>query len=251
MKFLFALLFITLYSFSTIAGTIDPNTPDEKYVKYGSKFQCVLRICGKDKAERPFCASAVAIRPRWILTAAHVVQDCSSCFITIKDKQECVTKVIYHEKYNENQFGEYDIALGYVGNDLGLDFYPKLYDKDDEVGKVCSISGFGITGSFITGVKYSDNKRRAGSNVIDSIDRKLLVCTPSRHNKTELEFIIGSGDSGGGLFIENKLAGINSCVMAVDSKPDSTYGDEGGHSRVSLYIDWINSTIDGAERDEK
>lgn len=250
MKPIFGLI-LALFCFSTIAGTIDPNTPDEKYVEYGSKFHCILRICGKDKLEKPFCASAVAIKPHWILTAAHVVQNCSSCFVAIADKQVCVKKVIYHEKYNENMFGEYDIALGYVDNDIGLDFYPQLYDKDDEVGKVCSVSGFGITGSFITGIKYSDNKRRAGSNIIDMIDRKLLVCTPSRHNKTELEFIIGSGDSGGGLFIGNKLAGINSCVMAVDSKPDSTYGDEAGHSRVSLYIDWINSTINGAENDEK
>lgn len=246
MKLLFGLLF-ALCCFSSIAGTIDPNTQDEKYLEYGSKFHCVLKICGKDSLEKPFCASAVAIKSHWILTAAHVVQNCSSCFVTIKDKQVCVKKVIYHEKYNENKFGEYDIALGYIDNDIGLDFYPELYDKDDEVGKVCSISGFGITGSFITGIKYSDNKRRAGSNIIDSIDRKLLVCTPSRHNKTELEFIIGSGDSGGGLFIGNKLAGINSCVMAVDSKPDSTYGDEAGHSRVSLYIDWINTTINGEE----
>lgn len=244
-------LILFFFCLSASGGTIDPQTPDQKYVEYGSKFHCVLKICGKDKTDKPFCASAVAIKSHWILTAAHVVAECNSCFVLVNDKKVCVEKILYHEKYSENVFGEYDIALGYINDDIGLDFYPELYEKSDEAGKLCSISGFGITGSFISGIKYSDNKRRAGSNIIDGIDRKLLVCTPSRHNKTELEFIIGSGDSGGGLFIGNKLAGINSCVMAVDSKPDSTYGDESGHSRVSLYVDWINSTINGEKQNEK
>jgi hypothetical protein len=249
MKLLLVLAIFMVASIS-FGGTIDPNTPDEKYVEYGSKFKFVLKVCGKYKDGKPFCASAVAIKPRWIMTAAHVVQNCDTCYVTSGEKKICVETVTYHENYHEKNFGEYDIALGNTEEDLGLDFYPEFYSDDDEVGKVCSISGFGLHGTFNTGVKYSDDKRRAGSNIIESIDRKLLVCTPSRHNRTELEFIIGSGDSGGGLFIGDKLAGINSCVMAMDGKPDSTYGDESGHTRVSLYIDWINKTING-ENDEK
>jgi hypothetical protein len=41
------------------------------------------------------------------------------------------------------------------------------------------------------------------------------------------------------LFIENKLAGINSFVAADDGKPNSNYGDESGHTRMSLYYNWI------------
>ena len=72
-----------------------------------------------------------------------------------------------------------------------------------------------------------------------------LKDAPSKNNErmTELEFLIGSGDSGGGLFLDGKLAGINSCVLAIDKKPNSTYSDESGHTRVSKYIDWINLTI--------
>jgi hypothetical protein len=95
----------------------------------------------------------------------------------------------------------------------------------------------------------SDGKKRGGSNIIDKIDRELLVCTPSRaYNKTELEFLIGSGDSGGGLFIDGKLAGINSCVMATDGKPNSTYSDESGHTRISKYINWIETTINNHDK---
>jgi hypothetical protein len=231
-----------LFSFSALAGTRDPRVPDSKYIEYGSKFKCVLKICGKDSRDRMFCASAVAIKPHWIITAAHVVKDCHSCIVNVQDKSYCVTNVIYHQNYEENIFGYHDIAVGYVEEDLGLDFYPELYSKNDEVDKICSISGFGLTGTFNTGISQSDNNRRAGSNIIDKIDRNLLICTPSvSHRKTELEFLIGSGDSGGGLFIDNKLAGINSCVISEDKKPDSTYTDESGHTRVSYYVEWVNS----------
>lgn len=234
-----------LFSLSLSAGTRDPNTSDSKYIEYGSKFKSVLKICGKDKKDRMYCASAVAIKPHWIVTAAHVVKDCDSCFVTVEDKKRCVTNIIYHSDYEENTFGYHDIAVGYVEEDIGLDFYPELYSEADEIGKVCSISGFGLTGTFNTGITQSDNKRRAGSNIIDKIDRHLLICTPSlSHKKTELEFLIGSGDSGGGLFISNKLAGINSCVISEDKKPDSTYTDESGHTRISKYFEWINQNTE-------
>ena len=51
--------------------------------------------------------------------------------------------------------------------------------------------------------------------------------------------MIGSGDSGGGLFLDGKLAGINSFVMAADGKTNSDYGDECAHTRISTYKKWI------------
>ena len=225
------------------AGTIDPATPDHKYIEYGSKFHCILHLCGIYEDNKLFCASAVALKPNWIITAAHVVNGSKECFITIGDKVYKLKNITCHPLYNENQFGEYDLALCYSEKNSELDFYPDLYEIRDEVVNVCSISGFGIAGTFKTGVITSDGKRRAGSNVIDNIEKKLLICTPSITQKTELEFLIGNGDSGGGLFIGNKLAGINSCVMASDGKPDSTYYDEGGHTRISEYVEWIKEKI--------
>jgi len=60
---------------------------------------------------------------------------------------------------------------------------------------------------------------------------------------TNLEYCISHGDSGGGLFIDQKLAGINSIVLASDKNPDSNYGDESGHTRISKYKDWIEDNI--------
>jgi hypothetical protein len=223
-------------------GTIDPSNDDQKYIEYGSKFKYVIKLCGIYEDNTQFCASGVLIDNHNFLTAAHVVKNYKKVLIKLDNNKEIVAKkVITHKEFNSN-FGYYDIAIGHTEESFNLDFYPELYDKDDEVGKLCCISGFGIHGTFNSGAKLSDNKRRAGSNKIDSTDRDLLVCSPTRRgdkNHTSLEFLIASGDSGGGLFIDGRLAGINSCVIATDKKPDSTYTDESGHTRVSKFLSWI------------
>jgi len=237
-----AIIIAITFSASLLAGTRDPSVPDEKYIEYGSKFHYVLSICGIYQDNTLFCASAVAISPRIILTAAHVVENSKHCGISINDSDVIIVdKVICHEDY-DGEFGKADIAICYLSKDLDFKFYPELYDKDDEVGKLCCISGYGLTGTFKTGQSFSDGKKRAGSNTIDSIAKDLLICTPSKKtslDRTSLEYIICSGDSGGGLFIDNKLAGINSCVMSIGKSPMSTYGDEAGHTRVSKFLQWI------------
>lgn len=244
MKFILLLFFLIVCK-NAISGTIDPQTPDEKYVEYAKDFKYVLKICGEYQDNSPFCASAVAIKPNWILTAAHVVKDYKVALIQAQDKKVIeIETIVHHKDFEAKKFGYCDIALGYVKQDLNLEFYPEIYEKDDEVGKVCCIAGWGSTGTFSTGAQKHDGLRRAGSNRVDSIDRNLLICTPSLSGRTSLEFLISHGDSGGGLFIDNKLAGINSCVMAVDKKPNSNYSDEAGHTRLSLFKNWINEQIE-------
>jgi hypothetical protein len=251
-----------LYSLS-YGGTIDPSTSDSKYVEYGSKFNSVVKICGSYEDGRLFCASACLIDDHNFLTAAHVIQGAAVCYITVEDIQFPIKSIIINkhfkdpamsslidllgeinpEEVEQKEFGFGDIAIGYSEKPFGLKYYPPLYEKEDEAGKLCSISGYGLTGTFYTGIKKSDNKKRAGSNTVDMISGDKLVCSPSkRHDSsyTSLEFMIGSGDSGGGLFIDGKLAGINSCVMAVGRSPSSKYGEESCHTRISKLIGWIN-----------
>lgn len=230
-------------SLTCFAGTIDPQVPDNKYIEYADAFKYIYRICGTYNDDKLFCASAVAIDPHFILTAAHVVKNSKECSISRGDKKYKVTDIVTHKDFESNKFGHADIAIGYIEEDLGLDFYPSLYEDTDEASKVCSISGFGLTGSFITGAIKSDKQQRAGSNVIEYIDRDLLICDVTSKRRTELEFLIACGDSGGGLFIGNKLAGINSCVLAEDKKTDSNYGDESGHTRISKFVPWIKAII--------
>lgn len=237
LAFYFSLLSCSLYS-----GTIDPAVADDVYVQNANSFPYVGKLCGTYEDGTHFCASAVAISERWILTAAHVVKGANKCKLIINDKEICVGKFIYKKEFDANELGKNDIAIGHCDENIGLNNYPLIYEKDDEVGKKCYIAGYGITGTFISGAIKSDNKKRAGTNVIDSVYRDTLLCTPSRKTEdkyTSSEFLIASGDSGGGLFIDGKLAGINSFVMAVDKRPNSSYTDEACHTRVSLFREWI------------
>lgn len=256
--FIFLLWFVlALADAATLAGTRDPETPDEKYVEFGKKFPFVRKIRAAErvpkdpKAVHVFYGSAVMIKPHWVLTAAHVLLDVGQPTILgdeLDPKEYPLQYAISHPQFDDGKNGFYDIALCYSEKDLGLDFYPELYTDHDELGKDVTLAGFGFQGTFNTGMVEQDGKRRAGSNKISSLERSVLVCDPSKNNRTALEFLITPGDSGGGLFIGNKLAGIHSFLMAKDGKPNGTYTDESAHTRVSLYADWVESQIKQYER---
>jgi hypothetical protein len=244
MKILTFLLGVFLFLSNSFAGTIDPHVEDSKYLEYGSKFKHTVKIiCYDDKGESS--GSAVIVDDNWIITAAHIVKNMKNHHIIIDNKKYNLDSIICHEKYSDNVFGYYDIAIGHIEETVNMEPYPTLYENNDEVGKLVAITGLGLTGDFNTGVKISDGKKRAGSNYIKKIERGTLVCDASRPSQkiTELEYLICSGDSGGGLFIDGKLAGINSSVLGYDDRPDSTYGDESCHTRISMYIPWIKNII--------
>lgn len=242
---LFAIIFPLFFCGNDYAGTIDPSTPDSKYTEYGSKFYSVVKLCGSYTDDTLFCASGVVIDDNYVLTAAHVVQNYKTCDVIIEDKKYSLSKIIIHKDFESKGVGSSDIAIGFSDKSFELSGYPPLYELNDEEGKVCSISGYGLTGDFNSGAIKSDGKKRAGSNKIDMIYSDMLICTPSYRNSkdfTSLEFFIGSGDSGGGLFIDGKLAGINSCVMATKRAPKSKYGEESGHTRISKFLGWIDES---------
>jgi len=222
-----------------IGGTIDPRTPDSKHIEYGKHFDCVAKIgCVEKETGIDAWASCVIISEHWIVTAAHVVADAEAWTVYVAGEKYPLDKVIVHEDFASG--GVSDIAIGHSERKFDMPFFPGLYGHEDEAGRVVSICGYGISGTFDTGHVVSDGKRRAGSNVIDHADsRGLLVCSIGGVRRTELEFLIAPGDSGGGLFIGSELAGINSVVMAVGRSPTSRWGEESGHTRISAYKEWI------------
>lgn len=233
---------------STYGGTIDPNVNDSEYINYGKKFVHTGTLSGNyDKDQfKFFGASAVAIDDHHILTAAHVAINASNCIFTVAGQKYCISEIIVHEDYDEDNFGIADIAIGYSEKSFNFDFYPKLYEGDDEVGKTVAIAGYGFTGTFSGASRTCDGNKRAGSNIIDRVFKDMLLCSPSRSGEsdnTTLEFLIASGDSGGPVYMGNELIGINSCVMAADKNTDSGYGDESGHTRISKFIHWIRANM--------
>lgn len=245
------LLSFTLATSVCAAGTIDPSVPDYKYLEYGGKHECVVSIQGRCEnpggEEKPydFSASAVVVNPRWILTAAHFMKGSDKVRVHLKGREHRISKIIVHDQFVKEKIGFYDIALGMSEDEMALDYYPDLYEKDDEQGKISSICGYGTTGTFKSGSVRWDGKKRAGSNIVENIENHVLVCSATRHRKTSMDFISASGDSGGGLFIDRKIAGINSFVSSSDKKTNSDYGDESYHTRVSLFVPWIRSHIGG------
>jgi len=242
-KKLMLVLIMCFQSGFTNGGTIRPEISDQEYLDYGKKHECVVKLSGRLKnQEKEVIASGsgVVIDAHWILTAAHVVDCMDDPYFHIDDKKYLIDKVIQNPEFDASKsMSSGDLALCHVEEKIEIKFYPKLYDMDDENQKVCGISGYGLTGTALTGAHKTDDKRRAGSNKIILTTDYLLFCDMSRNNPTSLEFLIAHGDSGGGLFINGKLAGINSFVSSSDGKPDSGYGDESGHTRVSRYKYWI------------
>lgn len=225
------------------AGIIDPNINDKKYIDYAKNYDCVAQILVSYKDSSVGEASCVILNKNWVITSAHVVNNSKLCFIKINEKAYILSKIIIHKDFDDKKI-KADIALCYSSTSLEIDNYPELYKKDDELNKLCSICGHGQTGNFLTGVTKHDQYKRAGKNIIKSIlDNELLVFPLSREKRTDLDFGITRGDSGGGLFIDGKLAGINCCVLARDRKTDSDYDDECCFMRISKYYTWIDSNV--------
>jgi len=239
-----------IFGGASIAGTINPEVPDEKHIEYGTRFKSVARIICFDgePSVNLYSASCVIVSPTHILTAAHVVAN-STNWVVVQDdgSQRTLTAMTLHPLFSSTDAtvkGRFDIAVGRADKEFSLDEFPKLYEKSDEKSRLSSTAGYGFKGTFASGQRDCDGKKRAGTNIIDYIEGDdMLVCSATRVNMTDMEFLIASGDSGGGLFIDGSLAGINSCVMAIKRRPDSSWGDESGHTRISSHLDWIKKEM--------
>lgn len=234
---------VVIVSLLLVSGTIDPKKDDAKYVEFGKKFPFVARLVCKPRGGGPeHDASCVLIGDRWAVTAAHVVDGMDEWVVITDDgARHELEGVSIHEGYRRGDFSRGDIAVCRSKDDFDLDWYPPLYDGDDESGKTATIAGFGMSGTLLSGrTVLSDGTRRAGTNRIDDVKDGYIVCSTTDNPSSSLEFHIAPGDSGGGLFIVNSLAGINSHVSVSGSNPPKgVYGEESGHTRISEYRDWI------------
>lgn len=242
-----ATLSCALTATTAYGGTRDPNVPDHKHLEYGAKFRCVARIICRKESKLQHIASCVIIAPRYVLTAAHAVGECDEFEIKLDTGESFpLAAMTAHPSFGEDALKTTDVAVGRSAREIPLDFYPPLYSKNDEAGKVVSIAGYGITGTFSTGATISDGHKRAGSNIVDAAADGKLVCSVSKGKRTSLEFLIGPGDSGGGLFIGNELCGIHSSVVHGRGEANiSRYGHESWHTRLSDadIREWIDSVM--------
>lgn len=236
-----------LFCNNLFAGTIRPDVPDEKYIEHGLKYDCVVQIWGKLKENPKLLASGsgVVIHKNWLLTAAHVMDCMENPYFIINEKKYNIIKIIPNKNFNISApISNGDLAACFVDEEIKINKFPKLYYEKDEISKFCDLVGYGVVGlPFLGEEKRTDNKRRAGTNKIMAISEFVIFCEMKKENQSKLEFLTSFGDSGGGLFIDEKLAGIHSFVSCKDGKADSSYGDESGHTRISAYKDWLDEII--------
>lgn len=235
---------IVCWNAAALAGTTDDSIPDSRYLDYATGFAPYTALVSGLEADsgRMFTGSGVAIGDRWVLTAAHVAAPAGTCFITVSGKSGRVSRIFVHHEWHHNSMGGNDIALLETASPIGLAWYPPLSDGGEAAGSVCSIAGYGITGRISTGYTTSDGRLRAGTNTIHRVDDGVIVCLISR-GSSPMEYGISPGDSGGPLFVNGRLAGINSYTSADRGPLRSKAGEESGHTRVSIHREWIESII--------
>ena len=226
-----------------------------------------------------FLASGVLISSEWVLTAAHVVggtdnrgAGISNLRFALEGQSRFAEEWIPHPNWaatGANLFAGWDLGLVRLSDPVFDTAPATLYTGTDELGQVATAVGFGATGTGLTGATGPSGTKRAGQNIIDAVgpnttpgsviapptDRLVTIdfdepgdpgeSTLGSSTPLNLEYLTAPGDSGGGLFLEvdgqTQVAGITSLGSSFDGV-DSDYGDRASFTRVSSFLDWIEST---------
>ena len=202
-------------------------------------------------------AGGVLVESRWVLTAAHVVEDLgpfdqiSACVI---GRCAVVDKILIHPdwKGNWSDFSDLaDLALLRLAEPLSGIEPVALNSFRDEVGAEALMMGIGRTGTGKEGPRAGsrDGVLRAATNRIDSGNaRTLFAVFDEPASALSLEGAGGPGDSGGPLLVEREgrvlVVGISSASTGVRGFTEGLYGTSDVFIRVSAFVPWILRTID-------
>lgn len=225
--------------------------------------------------------SGVLIDDRWLLTAAHVVEKAPASEWEVIfergwfDSSRSVQSIILHDEYNpQTQYA--DLALVKLKTPAPEDTSVySLYTDSLSFGTPVSLEGYGDRWAsdsygFWTGVPLL----QVSYNTVDTDTQELgffddasgLVFdydNGSRYMDTlgqlfdqhhtglgAQEGFIGPGDSGGGLFVDDELAGILSYLIEYgrnDTTVNGGYGEVGVAQSIVHYYDWIASHVPGID----
>jgi len=241
------ILLLLIISLSLMSLIVRHDVPDERFIALGKKYP---QICHLSDGE------STLIKENWIVTAAHAaillneeLENGKTTQVKINNKQYDVKKIILHPNFQISETSiENDIALIQIKGNITNIPFAKLYDKQNEKGKLITIVGRGDYGTGLTGPKNWDKITRAATNRIDKTDGQWIIFNfdnPESENTTELEGVSGPGDSGGPAFIDidnvRYIVGVSSNQQ--DNGKEGIYGVTEYYTRISFYKKWIEKSI--------
>ena len=242
-------------------GVIRDDRTDQSYLDLGAS--AVYASVGRIDTNS-WMGTGTLIAPDWVLTAGHVVNGIKSLNFTIGGMVYSAKQWIQNPNWTSVLSFGYDIAVVQLTKAVANIKPAERYYGSAELGKTATFVGFGTTGNGLTGASRFDGRKRAGQNIYDKISagngaagRDLLYDFDNPAQAADnvigastplnLEYLIATGDSGGGGFINvdgrDFLAGVHSYGSAVDGVYNSDYGDYAADVRVSAFNSWIDSIL--------
>ena len=196
------------------------------------------------------------IHPQWILTAAHGTSYIPANYqVTINGLEYRVKFIVNHPQYNARNV-RHDIALLKLERSVEGVKPTGIYDLFDEKGKHVWFVGKGNVGNGKLGITGKSSVLNHAENIIDGVGKRWLVFDFDAPGKgaLPLEGISGPGDSGGPAFVNTpsgmKVAGVSS-HQRNNYFGEGLYNVEEYYTRASTYKQWINQTMQKADKDLK
>jgi hypothetical protein len=236
-------------------------------------FTDIFKITEQVGENRTYGSAVLLAGGQYILTAAHLFSAnpaLSNVHIlnAVGQSVSAVAEIFIHPLWDNNPAGyNHDLAIIKLAQPLAQTSGYEIYRTKTEIGQTFTRAGFSGTDLVLGKNTYDALTERIndsfGSHV--EADSQLLYDYDdgtSQHDALGLLFNLpnlglGSeetmsqnGLSGGGTFIDGKIAGIGSFIFRSDSSDvnnviDSSIGEMGSDTRISTHADWIDFITQG------
>ena len=202
---------------------------------------------------RPNDCIGTLVHESYLLTVAHCAADLEEGdSLRVNGVSHAVAEIIPHPRWRSRN-DNFDIALVRFAEPVrGVAPLP-IYRGSGELGSVITLVGRGVTATGLQGERRADsdgNLRRA-TNIVSAVNNHFIEIFFERAGEaglTALEGVGASGDSGCPAFIDVDgvpcIAGLNSYGEGDGGIRVGQYGSRDYQSRVSRYLDWLDSVVD-------